>query len=464
MKVVGLQVENFQILRTVDISPEGEIVTIGGENEQGKTSLLNAIWVALAGRAVAPAVPIRKGEEECRIRLDLGELIVTRRFTVKEGGPYTDSVKVESADGSQRYQKPQQVLDALMGQIGFDPFAFVLMKPDDQADTLLEMVPLPIDLEALARQDTADFENRRDLNREIAQLGGQIAGIPERDDLPADPPDRSALQDRLATAAETNGAIERARVERERAREAIERIKGDAALVRQTATGKRELAAQLISEAEQLEATATESETTAGEKQAQLDALPPLDEPVDTQKLRLELAEADGIAAALADQTRRAQLIEQRAEKQTKADGYSDAIADRETARQEALKAAKMPIEGLEFAVSDKGKPAIMFKGIPFAQASKAEQIKASTAIAMAANPELRVLRITDGSLLGKNSMAIIAAMAHENDYQIWVEIVGTEGVGIVIEDGRVKGAAIEPEPAKKPKAKAAGPAGEKLL
>ena len=68
--------------------------------------------------------------------------------------------------------------------------------------------------------------------------------------------------------------------------------------------------------------------------------------------------------------------------------------------------------------------------------------MRVSVAIAMAANPKLRVLRIKDGSLLDENSLALIADMASENDYQVWIERVDTTGkVGVVMEDGAIVGA-----------------------
>lgn len=442
MRVNGLKVENFQIIQVIDITPEGDVVTIGGENEQGKTSLLNAIWVALAGRAVAPPMPIRKGEEKCLIRLDLGELIVTRTFTAQpDGKPFTDTVKVESADGARKFNKPQQVLDALMGEIGFDPFAFVQMKPDKQAETLLEMVPLSIDLEDLAERDEADRDHRRELNREITQLDGQIAGIPERDDLPAEAPDRAAIMAKLTGAAETNSAIDRERSRREREAEAIAGHKDSIAQ-------RRTRIEQLEAELAELRSADEESTRALAEREAAFAALPALDEPVDTAQLSADLEAADATIAAMAKQRERAGLVAQRTEKQARSDGFTKALNDRETARRDALKKAKMPIDGLEFAVSDKGKASVMFRGVPFEQASKAEQIKASVAIAMAANPELRVLRVSDGSLLDQRSMGILREMAKDGDFQIFVEIVGTEGVGIVIENGTVKGA--EPAEAKK--------------
>jgi hypothetical protein len=71
-----------------------------------------------------------------------------------------------------------------------------------------------------------------------------------------------------------------------------------------------------------------------------------------------------------------------------------------------------------------------------------------SVAIAMAANPKLRVIRIKEGSLLDPDGLALIGAMARDHDYQIWIERVDASGkVGIVIEDGQV--IAVDGEPVK---------------
>ncbi len=436
MRIVNFKAENFKILKAIEISPSGDVVKIGGKNGQGKSSVLDAIWVTLAGRGVGPAMLIRKGEEECRLQLDTGELIITRKFTAKEGGQMTDSIKVQRQNGD-IVSKPQNVLNELMGQIGFDPFAFVSLKPDAQAETLLAMVPLPIDLDADAEADATDFATRRDLNRDAAALKAQIDAIQTRDDLPADAPDRSALTAKLASAADTNSAIERERARRLELTNVIQRRIDDC---------ERDLerVKQLRAEADALAANITERANGTDERQAELEALPPLGDPVDTAAVRAELESAEAILAAIDQQKRRADLVTRHAALVEQADARTKAMVDREKVRNEALGKAKMPIDGLGFAVNDKGKPVVMFNGIPFDQASTAEQIKASTAIAMAGNPELRVLRIKDGSLLDEDSLAIIAGMARDEDFQLWIEVVGTGGVGVVIENGEIKPAAEE--------------------
>jgi hypothetical protein len=93
-----------------------------------------------------------------------------------------------------------------------------------------------------------------------------------------------------------------------------------------------------------------------------------------------------------------------------------------------------MPIEGLSFADDT-----VLYNGIPFGQCSSAEKLRVSLSMAMALNPELKVIRIMDGSLLDEDNLAIIREMAEAQDYQVWIECVASRpGMGIFIEDGEV--------------------------
>jgi hypothetical protein len=110
-------------------------------------------------------------------------------------------------------------------------------------------------------------------------------------------------------------------------------------------------------------------------------------------------------------------------------------MAARKEAKDQAIASAKMPVDGLSF-----GEDGVLLNGVPFEQASDAEQLRASVAIAAAMNPKLRVIRIRDGSLLDDDAMQALAAMAAERDLQIWIERVGehVNTFGVVIRDGAV--------------------------
>lgn len=471
MKIVKLHAENFKRLGVVEITPEGNVVTIGGNNGEGKSSVLDAIFVALKGRAVAPPKPIRKGEEKAVIRLDMGDLVVTRTFHQKDGEEYTDTIKVESEEGL-RYSKPQDVLNALLGEVGFDPFAFVNLKPKEQAARLLEMVPLSIDLDEFAQQDSSDYANRRDVNRDVERLRAQLAGIPE-EEVPEKAPDRTALTDALGNAADTNAGIERERMAREdRQRQA--------ANCRQLAENARTRAAEIRAEIDRLEGESAKAQAAAKEQdeladsiEKEVEALEPLKEPVDTDAIRVQLRETEAVLATIERQSRRKALAEELAAAEAKSQGYTDAMATRAAERNKALAEAEMPVPGLAFALNDQGQPVLTYEGLPFDkdQISTAIQLRVSTAIGMAANPRLRVLRISDGSLLDANSMKMLTEMAEAEDFQLWVEVVGEGGVGIVMENGQVKGA-DEPasdtppndDPPEEKRKAAKAKVGEKLL
>ena len=80
------------------------------------------------------------------------------------------------------------------------------------------------------------------------------------------------------------------------------------------------------------------------------------------------------------------------------------------------------------------------YQGVPFSQASSAEQIRVSLGMAMALNPSLRVVRILDGSLLDADALAAIRDMAIAADFQVWIERVGDADAGaVIIEDGQVR-------------------------
>jgi recombinational DNA repair ATPase RecF len=85
MKIIELQAENIKRLKVVRIVPKGNTVVLGGDNEQGKSSVMDCIEMALGGAGRVPSVPIRSGATAGKIRLDLGELKVERAFSTSKG-------------------------------------------------------------------------------------------------------------------------------------------------------------------------------------------------------------------------------------------------------------------------------------------------------------------------------------------------------------------------------------------
>lgn len=428
MKIISLQAENIKRLVAVSIAPDGNIVEITGKNGAGKTSVLDAIYWALAGKEGVQSTPIRKGEDHAVIKLDLGDLKVTRKFKASDDGGYTTSIAVESAEGA-KFPSPQSMLDALVGSLSFDPLGFVRMKPADQLETLKQFVT-GVDFAATEKANRADFEERTILNRRAKEARAQADAVP----LPGpklSPVDESELVAQLESAGQAATDIERRKAARQQAADKIIAHRNEADSLSARAKSMR-------AEATRLEEVEAEELRLAEELHKKLLAAEPLPEPPDTSAIRTRIEAARKHNAAVAEQSSAAERMRAAKEAATAAESAAKALTkkmeDRKAAVAKAIADAALPVPGIVF---DDG--AVLLDGLPFDQASDAQQLRASIAIAAAMNPKLRVIRVRDGSLLDKDSMTLLAEFAQANDMQVWIETVQSGRPGaIVIEDGMV--------------------------
>lgn len=436
-KITRLQADNFKKLTVLDIRPGAGVVPIRGRNAQGKSSTLDAIMAALGGKSVMPGKPVRRGEDEGAIRLELDDgVVILRRFTVDGKG---DSIEVTNAEGF-RAPSPQKMLDGLYASVAFDPLAFTRLDAPKQLANVRSLVKLDVDVDALERLNVADYDKRRDLNRDLKTAESTLAQMPKHDDAPAELVDEAALEAAIATASETNGQIERRRVNREQFADAI--VKNDADL-----EGiKAEICSLQAALAAAMKRRDEFASSIASQKE-QLAEAEPLPELVDVTEVQASLRAARTTNEQIAANARhRAQALRVDALKGQVAD-LSTAMDERKATIASAIERANMPVPGLGF-----GDGEVLFNGLPLDQASSAEQLRVSTAIGMATSPKLRVMLVRDGSLLDDEGEKILADLAEENDFQLWVEAVDTSGkVGIVLEDGAV--VSIDGEPAPEPEA-----------
>jgi DNA repair exonuclease SbcCD ATPase subunit len=429
LRLHGLVAENFKRLVVVDIKPDGSVIQITGKNGMGKTSVLDAISAALGGKSAEPAMPIRKGEEESTIKLDLGHLKVRKKFKKDKDGVTVSSLYVESADGA-KFTGPQAVLNSLLGEISFDPLVFLRLKPVEQFNELRKFVP-DFDFEKNTGVAAANYDKRTEANRDARRFRAQAEGIKVPDGLPEKPINEAALLKRMEDAAQTNGEIERERAARQQDLNMADTED-------QRASDLKQQAEKLRAQAADLDKQAAALVEDAAMLRGKVAGAAPISAPVDVSEVRRELERAQAINAGLGLRDRRSELIADAEIKEAEAQTLTEQIEALEQARLDAIAKAKMPVEGLGF-----GDGIVALNGIPFSDASAAEQLRVSTAIAMHMNPKLRLILIKDGSLLDEDSMKLLAEIAEANDFQVVIERVDSSGkVGIVIEDGRVKGQA----------------------
>lgn len=395
MKIIELRAENVKRLKAVHITPDGTLQVVGGRNAQGKSSVLDAIWLALGGGKAGKAttVPIRDGEDHASVTLDLGELVITRTWT----GSNT-ALKVTSAEGAS-FSSPQKMLDALVGQLTFDPLEFTRLSAKDQRDALIGLVDLPIDLDELDRQRAGLFADRT----AVGQEGKRIGDVKVDTDLPEAETSMSDAVAALREAERKNDVVAQAQANLDAAVVTVEQLRDSLAQAEEYVTNCE---------------TAVQQAGTAPDPAPLAARLETLEE--ENQRIR-------------ANNTARARAAEQEHLREKYA-SLTQAIDSLDTAKRDALAAAEFPVDGLGF-----DETGVTYQGVPFSQASSAEQIRVSLAMAMAANPKLRVIRILDGSLLDDEAMTAIREQVAERDFQLWIERVGNADEGaVIIEDGAI--------------------------
>ncbi|MCL4473536.1 MAG: AAA family ATPase [Actinobacteria bacterium] len=427
LRIIKLEAENFKRLRAVEITPDGNMVVISGRNEQGKSSVLDAIWSAIGGKAGSDGLsrPIRDGEETAQVTVDLGEIIVTRKWTAK-----ASYLTVENRDGAV-FKSPQSMLDELVGQISFDPLAFSQMKEREQRETLLALVDLGLDLNEWERRYGDLYSERAEVNRAVKEDEGAAAKLPA---VPEDTPDEEVsgqiVLDEMQAAQEIKAANDRKRQHLE----ALQNEARDKERDLNEARGKLEELKNAVEEQEILVLALLGEIDSKDNAAASLAVeIEDLEDP-DLSVFQDKLARLETVNANVRVKQQRRDLEASAAEHRARSKEFTDRIKALEQEKADALAAANMPIADLGFDAEG-----VTYKGVPFSQASGAEKLRVSLAIAMAMNPTLRVIRIKDANDLDSTNWQLIKDMVSEKDFQCWCEVVDETGkLGVCIEDGAV--------------------------
>lgn len=425
LTILALEVANVLRVRAARVHPDGSLITIGGKNRQGKTSLLKAIEIALGGKKHLPDDPIHEGARGGNIRLDVGEFVIHVELT-----PKGSRLTLKDRDGNTITKSPQTTLDKLYSALTFDPLEFVRSDGPKQ-DAMLRKA-IKVDFTELDAQRKAKYEERTEVNREVSKLEGQLAGM-----LPHDP----AAPEKEDSVAELMVELERrqaAKAEGER----LEGVANDADESTADALNALEAAKQRV---EELEQALKEARETVAVKDAAVETAQNMaraawtaagdytfDDPEETKAKLTTLQDTNRKVQRNAERKRvEEQLDAKRAETQR----ITEAISAIDDHKQSVLQGADFPVQGLSF---DEVGP--LLNGKPLTQASESELWELSIAVAFAQNPRLRVALIRSGSGIDSAGRQRIAELAEKYGGQCWLErmVEADDGCSVFIEDGEV--------------------------
>jgi hypothetical protein len=416
VKINKLEIENVKRVKAVTIEPTSNGLTIlGGNNNQGKTSVLDAIAWALGGNKYKPSKPARDGSmNPPTLRLELSNgLIVERK------GKNSD-LKVTDPSGQ---KAGQQLLDSFVEELALNLPKFIESSAKDKANTLLQIIGVGEKLWELDRKEERLYNERRTIGQ-IADQKKKYAA--EQPHFPEAPNELVSIADLIHEQQEIlarNGENAKKRQNRENIVNSLH-----------------------LSEArlKQLKEQLTQEEATHESLMSDyIAANKSIEDLVDesTDEIESSIANIEEINRKV-----RANLDKEKAEEDAKQyssqyDNLSKQIQDVRDERTSLLDRADLPLPGLSVEDGE-----LVFEGQKWDNMSGSQQLRVATAIVRKLKPECGFV------LLDKLEQMDIPTLT---EFGKWLESEGLQAIAtrvssgeecqIIIEDGYVVSDTVTP-------------------
>ena len=410
IKINKLELENVKKIKAVALTPSANGLTIiGGNNAQGKTSVLDAICWALGGNKYKPSNP----QNDASVIPPNLNITLSNGLVVERTGK-NSTLKVTDPNGN---KGGQQLLDEFIEQLAIDLPKFMESSSKDKANTLLQIIGVGDQLALLEKEEKELYNERLAIGR-IADQKKKFAKEQEYyQDAPKDLVSPSELIQKQQEILAKNG-------ENQRKRENIARIQQDVTFFTQEVDSLR---TQLKYKEEQLKISLEDLEI------AKKDAVDLIDE--STEELEQSIANIDEINRKV-----RANLDKEKAEDEAREyerqyESLTCKITEVRDSKTELLKGAQLPLEGLSVEDGE-----LTYNNQKWDNMSGAERLKVSTAIVRKLNPKCGFVLLDKLECMDMDTL---------NEFGRWLEQEGLQAIAtrvstgdecsIIIEDGYVK-------------------------
>lgn len=433
IKINKLEIENVKRVKAVKLKPSDTGLTIiGGNNNQGKTSVLDAITWALGGNRYKPSNATREGSvipPNLKITMSNG-LVVERK------GKNSD-LKVIDPRGE---KAGQQLLDSFVEELALNLPKFMNQTSKEKATTLLQIIGVGDKLAELEGKEREVYNQRLAI--------GQIADQKEKyakeqiyyPDVPDEIISASDLIKKQQEILAKNGQNQthRRNLRELETNQLLDQEKYDqiTAKIEELLNEKSELGSRINTRAEQIKLAKKTVEELQDESTAELEAsIENIEQTNEKIRANLSKEKAEEDAQEYRDQYSR----------------LTTEITNLREQKRELLDNANLPLEGLSVEDGE-----LIYKGFKWDSMSGADQLKVSTAIVRKLNPKCGFVLMDKleqmdldtlkdfGSWLEKEGLQVIATRVSKGDE-----------CSIIIEDGYVVGQENEEIEEEKPKWKA---------
>lgn len=411
MKINKLEIENVKRVKAVKLEPsESGLTIIGGNNGQGKTSVIDAITWALGGDRYRPSQAQRS---ESVIPPNL-HIVMNNGLVVERKGKNSD-LKVTDPSGK---KAGQQLLNEFVEQFALDLPKFMESSNKEKANILLRIIGINDQLAALEKEE-AELCNERLVLGRVADQKKKYAQeqifYPEAPRELVSPTELiRQQQDILAQ----NG-------ENQRKRDQVKQYQKTAALLDQEIESIKERLRKKEEELEEIKSSLDIALTSAQDLQDR-----------STEELERSISNIEEINRKV-----RANLDKDKAEEDAKEyeRQYLDMSKQIDEVRQkktDLLNSAELPLPDLSVQNGE-----LIYKGQKWDNMSGADRLKVSAAIVRKLNPNCGFVLMDKLEQMDMKTLHEFGEWLQQEDLQVIATRVSTgEECSIIIEDGYVMG------------------------
>ena len=427
VKITALEAENVKRIKAVALTPSPTGLTIvGGNNNQGKTSVLDALAWALGGDRFRPDAAQRDGAvAPAHLKVRLSNGVVVERKGKNASLTVTDPTGRRSG---------QQLLNAFVEPLALDLPRFMEATDKEKADILLRIIGIGTELHTRDMEIKALYDKRTFTGQLAAQKKHFAEELISYPDAPEKPVSASDLirqqQDILARNSEN-----------QRRRNQLDKLIDEKNQLNFTLRDLDEKIEDLKEEYKQTQAKFTDLENQIF--QARKSAAQLQDE--STAELEASIRDIEEI-----NQKVRANLEKSRAEDEAARyasdyDKLTEAITRKRADRMALLNGADLPLP--ELSVED---GALTYKGKHWRDMSGSDQLRVAAAIVRRLNPDCGFVLLDKLEQMDMTTLTEFGRWLEAEHLQAIATRVSTGSeCQIIIEDGMVKDA--EPPVTEKP-------------
>ncbi|WP_333792031.1 AAA family ATPase [Muricomes intestini] len=422
IKINKLEIENVKRIKAVKIEPAANGLTIvGGNNNQGKTSVLDSIAWALGGEKYRPSEAQRQGSV---IPPNL-HIVMSNGLIVERKGK-NSSLKVTDPDGN---KGGQQLLNDFVEQLALDLPKFMESSGKEKAETLLKIIGVGDKLTILEKEEQ-DLYNRRLTIGQIADQKKKFAD--EQTYYPDAPKELVSAADLIKQQQDVlakNG-------ENQRKREQVDKWNQSVAFLTQEVEAMKEQLQKKEQELADAQASLNVARMSAQDLQDK-----------STTELESSIANIEEINRKVRANMDKDKAEDDALDYKNQYASLTKEVEDTRKAKTDLLNAAELPLP--ELSVKD---GELVYKGQKWDNMSGSDRLKVSTAIVRKLNPECGFVLLDKLEQMDMNTLNEFGQWLEQEGLQAIATRVSTGGeCSIIIEDGYVAGAEQENVP--KPKA-----------